>query len=41
MDCILDKVCAGTLADVIAQRIPGSLLQHSVDRILYGSENYF
>jgi len=41
MDCALDKVLSGTLPDVIAQRFHESLLQHSVDRFLYGTENDF
>ena len=41
MDCALDKVLSGVLPDVTAQRIHESLLQHSVDRLLYGTENDF
>ena len=41
MDCALDKVLSGALPDVTAQRIHESLLQHSVDRLLYGTENDF
>ena len=41
MDCALEKVSSGTLPDVIAQRFHESLLQHSVDRFLYGTENDF
>lgn len=40
IDCILE-VWSGTFPDIIVQKIYESLLQHSVDRILCGTENDF
>lgn len=36
-----DEVLSGTLPDVIAGRVDSLFLHHSVDRILYGTENEF